>query len=97
MGENLPQNEGIGKGIFVSINNIVKGYFDIKPTYRPGFEKIIDTFKNAKKDVYVLSGDNEKERLFLNQYLTNDYLNFNQSPTINSISLKIFKIKTKKC
>ena len=81
MGEDLPQNEVIGKGVFVSINNIVKGYFDIKPTYRNGFEKIIDTFKNAKKDVYVLSGDNEKERLFLNQYLTNDYLNFNQSPT----------------
>ncbi len=70
-----------GKGVYVSINHIIKGYFDIKPTYRAGFQEIISTFQNAKKDVYVLSGDNEKERIFLNQYLTNDSLNFNQSPT----------------
>ncbi len=96
MGENLHQDEAVGKGVFVSINNIVKGYFDIKPTYRNGFEKTINTFKNAKKDVYILSGDNEKERTFLNQFLKNDYLNFNQSPTDKLNFIKNLQNKGKK-
>ena len=75
------QNEEQGKGVFVAIDNNVKGFFDIKPTYRLGFENIIKTFIDAKKEVFVLSGDNEKERTFLTQYLTNESLNFNQSPT----------------
>ncbi|MBL7816561.1 MAG: heavy metal translocating P-type ATPase metal-binding domain-containing protein [Saprospiraceae bacterium] len=75
------QSDPSVKGVFVSIDDLVIGYFDMKPTYRTGFQQIINTFKTAGKDVFILSGDNEKERPFLAQFLTDKFLNFNQTPS----------------
>ena len=67
--------------IFVEIDGVVKGSFQIKPNYRKGFETVLDYFKVKNKPVYLLSGDNEKERSFLQQYFNHNNLNFQQNPT----------------
>lgn len=66
--------------VFATINNELLGSFSIKNTYRPG---ITDTIKNlsSKKDVFIISGDNEGEKNFLSEFITNpSHLLFNQSP-----------------
>jgi Cu+-exporting ATPase len=68
-------------GVFVAMNGETKGFFDIKPIYREGFEKVLTTFNNLKKEVFILSGDNDKARPYLNQYIKDASLNFNQTPT----------------
>jgi P-type Cu+ transporter len=74
-------NRGVfGNGVFVAINGVVKGYFDIKPHYREGFEMVLESFSAMKKDVYILSGDNDKERDFLKFYIKENHLFFNQKP-----------------
>jgi P-type Cu+ transporter len=74
-------NRGVfGNGVFVAINGVVKGYFDIKPHYREGFEMVLESFSAMKKEVYILSGDNDKERDFLKYYIKAEHLFFNQKP-----------------
>jgi P-type Cu+ transporter len=69
-----------GKGVFVAINGVVKGYFDIKSHYRDGFEAVIKSFGTLKKEVYILSGDNDKAHDFLKNYIAENHLFFNQKP-----------------
>jgi P-type Cu+ transporter len=69
-----------GNGVFVSINGIIKGSFDIKPQYRDGFVTVLESFSGLKKEVYILSGDNDKEREFLKYYIKENHLFFNQKP-----------------
>ncbi len=74
-------NRGVfGNGVFVAINGVVKGYFDIKPHYREGFETVLENFSAQGKEVYILSGDNDKERDFLKYYIKESHLFFNQKP-----------------
>ena len=67
--------------IFIEIDGILKGCFQIKPNYREGFETVLDYFKIKNKPAYLLSGDNEKERSFLLQFFNHNHLNFQQNPT----------------
>lgn len=52
---------GSSSKVYVSINNDVKGYFNIENSYREGLKEIIN---NLRKDLnlYLLSGDNENEK-----------------------------------
>ena len=70
---------GLGSSIFIEIDGVLKGCYQIKPNYRAGFESVLTYFKN--KPVYLLSGDNEKERGFLQQFFNQNNLNFHQNPT----------------
>ena len=70
---------GLGSSIFIEIDGVLKGCYQIKPNYREGFESVLTYFKN--KPVYLLSGDNEKERSFLQQFFNHNNLNFHQNPT----------------
>ena len=67
-------------GVFIKIDNLVKGYYEFKPNYREGFEDVL-TYFNKKHDVYLLSGDNDKERGYLNPFFEKLHLHFNQTPT----------------
>ena len=79
--QNSREKEASKSGVFVAMNGEIKGFFDIKPIYREGFEKVLTTFNNLKKEVFILSGDNDKARPYLNQYIQDASLNFNQTPT----------------
>jgi P-type Cu+ transporter len=70
-----------GGSVFIEIDGIVKGSYHIKPNYRDGFETVLNYFKTKNKPVYLLSGDNDSERSFLQQFFNHDNLNFQQNPT----------------
>jgi len=78
-GHGEPKDVG-GANVFVSINNEFKGKFIVKNKYRKG---IVETVKNLGDyfKIYVLSGDNEKERQNLEMMsFPTEHILFNQSP-----------------
>lgn len=66
-------------GVFVSINESIKGYFKISNQYRTGFSKVIRQF-GEQFDLYLLSGDNESEKDYLLPYFGEGRIFFNQQP-----------------
>jgi Cu+-exporting ATPase len=70
----------LGTGIYLTINEELKGHFEISNIYREGFEEITASLKN---DFFlsVLSGDNEGEKANLTRYFDDDgQLLFNRKP-----------------
>ncbi len=68
-----------GSTVFLSVEQGIKGYFKISNQYRPGFSKVIEEL-GRQYDLYLLSGDNEAERDYLQNYFAKDKLFFNQQP-----------------
>ena len=66
-------------GVFVSINESIKGYFKISNQYRTGFSKVIRQF-GEQFDLYLLSGDNDSEKEHLLPYFGEGRIFFNQQP-----------------
>ena len=75
----IPNPTSQDGSIFIEIDGVMKGSFQVKPNYREGFESVLKYFKD--KPAYLLSGDNEKERIFLQQFFNHNNLNFQQNPT----------------
>ena len=76
------REEGFGSSskVYVSIDNDVKGYFNIENSYRKGLKK---TIAILKKDfnLYLLSGDNENEKQRLRKIFgASSRLYFRQTP-----------------
>jgi Cu+-exporting ATPase len=69
----------LGSTVFLSVNQQIKGYFKISNQYRPGFDKVIEKL-GKQYDLYLLSGDNEAEKDYLQNYFAKDKLFFNQQP-----------------
>lgn len=67
-------------GVWVALDNELIGYFIFKNMYREGFENVVQFFKKEGKTLYVLSGDNEREREYLTTYFEKNNLYFNQNP-----------------
>ncbi|MFA9390462.1 MAG: heavy metal translocating P-type ATPase metal-binding domain-containing protein [Prolixibacteraceae bacterium] len=65
--------------VFVKINDEHKGYFSIKNDYREGWENLLKDL-SSKYDVHLLSGDNDKEREVIGQFIPAKNMRFNQSP-----------------
>ena len=65
--------------VYVGINGHVKGYYIIKNEYRAGLARLINSLKEKVK-LYVVSGDNDSEREFLKQYVSESSLVFYQQP-----------------
>jgi len=65
--------------VFVVINGIEKGYFNISNQYRDGLQKVIDSLKN-NYDLYLLTGDNDAEKENLLRYFEPGKMHFNQKP-----------------
>lgn len=63
--------------VYVEINNEIIGYYGVTSTYRKDIYEILKDLKNQFK-LYLLSGDNDKERKNLDPYF--DHLAFNQKP-----------------
>ena len=69
----------ITSGVYISINQIVKGYFKISNQYRQGFSKVIQQL-GKQFEMYLLSGDNAAEKEHLEQFFDKDKIFFNQQP-----------------
>jgi len=67
--------------VYISINNIVKGFYVFENEYRAGIKELFTNLKNKKYDLYVLSGDNNGEQEMLKRLLpAGTQLIFNQKP-----------------
>ena len=80
----LPQSDSdnsiLSSKVYISINNIYKGYYTFTNFYRNGIENLIKSLPNKLK-LFVLSGDNESERENLSSVFNNKAtIKFNQSP-----------------
>jgi Cu+-exporting ATPase len=68
------------EGVYLQINGQIRGYFQVEHYFRPGTQEVVDFFRNFGP-VYLLSGDNERERpLLLPLFRSTEYLKFQQSP-----------------
>jgi len=66
--------------VYVSIDNMQKGYFQIKNKYRDGLKEVI-TDLSQKNELHLLSGDNDSEiEKLLPLFVNKDFIHFNQSP-----------------
>lgn len=72
-------NDTKASTVYISIDNKICGYFNISNKYREGFEDVIGNLKN-RFELYLLSGDNDKERENLLKYFDPNKTFFNQKP-----------------
>ncbi len=67
--------------IYISLDGIQRGYFEVGNSYRPGLSVLVEDLKNKSMELEVLSGDNEGEKGYLRTIFGNKgKLRFNQSP-----------------
>jgi Cu+-exporting ATPase len=79
---NIVSEEKINSGsrVYISFDDKPVGFFTINNAYRKGLEEVIEDLSKKYK-LYVLSGDNDRERNFLSKIFgDNTKLYFNQSP-----------------
>lgn len=73
-------NDNLTTKVYVTIDGKVLGYFQVDHSYRDGLENVIETLR-PHYDLYLLSGDNEKEKTTLLPYFKNaSHMHFKQSP-----------------
>jgi Cu+-exporting ATPase len=66
--------------VYVSINDVIIGFFKVVPKYRDNLKEMFDQLKDKYK-LYVISGDNDSERDALNTITDNSAkLFFNKLP-----------------
>jgi Cu+-exporting ATPase len=52
------------KGVYVQINNELRGFFQISNHYRTGMQRVVDYFRSVGR-IFLLSGDNDREQAIL--------------------------------
>jgi len=66
--------------VYIKINGRFRGYFQISNSYRQGLKEVIQKF-TARYKIYLLTGDNDDEKLKLREiFLNKAKLYFNQTP-----------------
>lgn len=77
-----PEVHESGSVVHVAFNNDYKGFFKISHGYRNGLKELLTDLNESGTQLYLLSGDNEKERnSLINLFSGWKKLQFNQSPT----------------
>lgn len=71
------------------------GHFNIKNYYRSGWEKLLKEL-SEHYEVHLLSGDNDREKEIIGQFLTAENMHFNQSPRDKLNYIKQLKQSGKK-
>jgi cation transport ATPase len=79
-GTKQPNPTSPAGSVFVKINGQIRGYFQIKSSYREGFGALLDYCKSNRKEAFLLSGDNDRERVFLSEFFKPNNLLFRQTP-----------------
>ncbi|MFN7118266.1 MAG: heavy metal translocating P-type ATPase [Saprospiraceae bacterium] len=67
------------KGVYIQINESIRGYFQISNQYRNGLNEVVNYCKNLGK-IFLLSGDNDREKSFLTPVFNGGQLLFRQTP-----------------
>jgi Cu+-exporting ATPase len=68
--------------IYVTIDSVLRGYFQLNNEYREGVEDLVGKLKKAGYNLAVLSGDHEGEKHNLEKIFgRNVNIRFNQSPS----------------
>lgn len=79
--------------VYLSVNNKLRGFFQMDNHYREGLKEVVNGLKNMQ--LHMLTGDNDAEKENLRKYFNpGDELFFNQSP-IDKLEY-INKLKEKK-
>jgi Cu+-exporting ATPase len=65
--------------VHINIDGVYKGCYEIKSEYREGLHTLINDLKKDH-DLYILSGDNDKEKSYLQNLIAADHLLFDQQP-----------------
>jgi P-type Cu+ transporter len=65
--------------VYVRIGDEVLGYFKVKTAYRSGLQRLLNSL-SQKASLYMLSGDNAREKDNLRPFFDGDCLRFNQTP-----------------
>ncbi|MDX2415190.1 MAG: heavy metal translocating P-type ATPase metal-binding domain-containing protein, partial [Bacteroidales bacterium] len=65
--------------VYLSIGDKTMGYFEIGNMYRKGYAEVLKKLGSAFK-LYLLSGDNDSERRFLESHIPSGNIHFNQDP-----------------
>ena len=70
-----------GSRVYVQINGIDKGFYEIINVYRDGFKELVNKLKSKNYQVHILSGDNNSEQDTLLKMLGDgSHINFNVTP-----------------
>ncbi|PQJ78226.1 heavy metal translocating P-type ATPase [Polaribacter porphyrae] len=78
--KNTNSQKTFDTSVYISFNNDYKGKFTIKNKYRKGVKELFNSFKK-EYNLAVVSGDNEGEKSFLQDFLPKKtQLLFNQKP-----------------
>ena len=74
------EENSLSTKVYFSINNQIRGFFEIKNFYRPKLKNVLSALED-NYDISLVSGDNEGEKEQLLNYFKDDAeMNFNQSP-----------------
>ena len=80
MGQQFSKEWSDHQGVYFQMDDIIRGYFKIDHYFRPGTRAVIEFFQQMGP-VYLLSGDNERERSLLQpMFQSAEHLRFQQSP-----------------
>ncbi|MCI2229008.1 heavy metal translocating P-type ATPase metal-binding domain-containing protein [Polaribacter sp. MSW13] len=78
--KNNDKKSTLDTSVYISFNDVYKGKFTFKNSYRKGVKDLFNSLKN-NFNLAVVSGDNEGERVFLEENLPKGtQLMFNQKP-----------------
>ncbi len=81
--------------VYISINEIPKGFFTVENKYRKGLQEIISNLEK-NYELHLISGDNEnEEQKLLPLFKDKGHLNFNSSPVEKLNYIKQLKEKNK--
>ncbi len=65
--------------VHINIDELYKGYYEVKNEYRAGLNELMNGLKKDY-ELYILSGDNDNEKQYLQELIAPDHLLFNQQP-----------------
>jgi Cu+-exporting ATPase len=80
--------------VFVSMDGVVKGFFSIGHSYRPGLESIIREL-GKKYELHMLSGDNSAEREHLEKLFPSHAMHFDQKPDDKLVYIQNLQLQGK--
>ena len=87
---NFRRNETV---IYIKINNILKGSYIFKNSYREGMKQVFENL-SKKYNLVILSGDNDGEKKYLEELLPkNTQYQFNQKPESKLEFIKKLQVK----
>jgi P-type Cu+ transporter len=81
--------------VYVSVNGEIRGRFYVQNKYRSGLELMVSGLKN-KYNLYILSGDNDRELKRLSEFFPADNIRFNQKATDKLEFIESLKKEKKK-